>query len=198
MKPERVELLSWGRVHAMVRQLAFSIRQSDFHPDLVVAIARGGFVPARILCDYLAVSELAEIGIKHYGPFAAKERARVVTPVNCDVAGRTVLIVDDLTDTGETLKLAAEHVRRSGPAAVKTALLLYKKSSPVAPDFYAHRVRVWRWIIYPWAVIEDVGGMLDDMETYPSSPEDAQQEIQDRYKIHVPLKTLADIFSLKR
>jgi len=99
----RAEYVSWPKMAAMGRTLAGRILASGFRPEVIVAIARGGYVPARILCDYLEVSELAGLRIVHYRAGANKEkRARLVAPLNLPVAGKRVLLVDDLIDTGET------------------------------------------------------------------------------------------------
>ncbi|MGC8855160.1 MAG: phosphoribosyltransferase [Halothiobacillaceae bacterium] len=54
-----VELVSWASFHRLARDLAQRIRASNFQPDMIVAIARGGVVPARVLCDYLDIMDLA-------------------------------------------------------------------------------------------------------------------------------------------
>ena len=49
----RCELVTWGQVYRLSWRLADLIRKSGFAPDLIVAVARGGYVPARLLCDFL-------------------------------------------------------------------------------------------------------------------------------------------------
>ena len=56
-----VKVVSWSEVVEWCRALAQKIRLSKFKPDVIVAIARGGFVPARLLCDYLDVIDLLSI-----------------------------------------------------------------------------------------------------------------------------------------
>ena len=48
-KDFRCELISWRRVYLLARKLAYVINGDNFQPDVIVAIARGGYVPARIL-----------------------------------------------------------------------------------------------------------------------------------------------------
>ena len=56
-EPIRCELISWTAVQHLTRSLAAKIRASGFRPDVVVAIARGAYVPARLLCDHLDIME---------------------------------------------------------------------------------------------------------------------------------------------
>ena len=63
-----------------------------------------------------------------------------------------VLLVDDVTDTGDTLRLAIEHMQSHNPAQLKVAVLQHKQVSPLEPDFYAQKIVAWRWVIYPWAL----------------------------------------------
>jgi len=62
----RCELVPWGRMLRLVRRLALQIRAAGFQPDLIVAIARGGYVPARVLADYLGVMDVTSFRIEHY------------------------------------------------------------------------------------------------------------------------------------
>ena len=100
-EPFRCELVSWNRVYQLSRLLAAGIREQGFAPDLVVAIARGGYVPARILCDQLHITQLSSIQVTHYQAGASKRKcARLIAPFNRDIRNRRVLIVDDVNDTG--------------------------------------------------------------------------------------------------
>lgn len=190
------ELVSWGMVYDLCRDLALSIRKSAFRPDIMVAIARGGYVPARILCDFLDISALASIRIVHYTAGAKKEKAaRLVAPLNEDIRGLQVLLVDDVNDSGETLAVATGHLRALGPAALRVAVLQQKQVSPFIPDFFGAGIRTWRWIIYPWAVHEDIGGFLGRMEAgeRPGSVQEAAAFFSRHYGIRVPNRVLEDI-----
>ena len=60
------ELISWSEVQRLCRRLAIMIRSSNYVPDVVVAISRGGYVPARLICDYLDIMALTSIRTEHY------------------------------------------------------------------------------------------------------------------------------------
>ena len=195
----RCELISWRRVYQLARRLALNISNTRFQPDIIVAIARGGYVPARILCDFLNVYRLTSLGVTHYAAGARQlNRARLQSALDTDIEGMNVLVVDDTSDTGDTLGLVLDHLKTLNPASIKVAILHYKKVSAVTPDFYAQKVVKWRWIVYPWAVIEDITGFIQRMPKRPGTPEDAAIRLNRDYGVQVPKQTLGDIYTLLR
>jgi hypoxanthine phosphoribosyltransferase len=193
----RCELISWNGMYQLARRLALNIKKVRFKPDIVVAIARGGFVPARILCDFLDIGNLTSLRVVHYtGGAYRQKRARLTESLGVDVRGMKVLVVDDVSDTGDTLKITRLHLDSFAPAQVRFAVLHHKMVSSVEPDYYAKKVVKWRWIIYPWAVYEDVTGFLSAMENPPGSPDEAARRLERDYSIKVPVRVLADIYDL--
>lgn len=154
-----VKLVSWEEIVEWSRGLAEKIRESGFQPDVIVAVARGGYVPARLLADFLDVSNMLSIQSQHWVEAAkAAEKAILKYPYKVDLSGSKVLLVDDIVDTGETLLLARDFILREwSPAEVKIATLQW--ISPVAkfkPDYYHLEVKEWTWFQYPWTRLEDL------------------------------------------
>ena len=116
-----VQLVSWEESARLARLLAHILREESTRPpDLVIAIGRGGYVPARVVCDELLTTHLTSIRLEHWGPAASrKETALVKYPLACSVEGMDLLVIDDVTDTGETLStavpLSAAAAARSYP-----------------------------------------------------------------------------------
>ncbi len=196
-KQFQCELISWGEVHRLSALLALQIREAGYKPDLVVAIARGGYVPARIVCDYLDIYDLTSIRITHYTAGSNKEKkASLSSPLCMEIKGLKVLLVDDLTDTGDTIEIALQHIREFKPAEIKIAMLHHKKQSLFQPDFYAKKLLKWRWLIYPWAMVEDISGFLRAMPEPPTTIEAAKKILQANHGVTVPLKTLSQVFKI--
>lgn len=152
-------LVTWEESAYLARRLAGAIKADGYRPDLVIAIGRGGYVPARIVCDCLLHDMLTSMKVEHWGIAAHKKTDTVVRfPLAVDVRGRSVLIVDDVTDTGDTLAATVAHVASLHPREVRTAVLQHKDTSRFTPDYFAEFVTEWSWIIYPWAVHEDLVG----------------------------------------
>jgi Predicted phosphoribosyltransferases len=72
------------------------------------------------------------------------------------VGGKKVLVVDEVADTGATLKLIVDLLNVMGVAEVRTAVLHVKSTSNFTPDYYVERVAEWVWISYPWSRWEDL------------------------------------------
>ncbi|MGB9940628.1 phosphoribosyltransferase [Methanosarcina sp.] len=158
----RCELISFNEVLRLSKLLARKIKASGYMPDLIVAIGRGGYVPGRLVSDFLLFNDLTSMKIEHYARAAdMQEEARIKFPIPVDITGEKVLIVDDITDTGETLDLAVDYALSLKPADVRTAVLQHKTCSVFTPDFYAQKLIKWRWVIYPWARYEDFAGFAE-------------------------------------
>jgi hypothetical protein len=76
----RCEILSWAGVIRDARRLAWAVKDSGYAPDIAIAIGRGGYVPARILCDYLILDELTAVKVEHWRK-AGEKRERAVAEV---------------------------------------------------------------------------------------------------------------------
>jgi hypoxanthine phosphoribosyltransferase len=188
------ELVSWPEFYRLAQQLARMIHTAWFRPDIIVAIGRGGYMPARVLSDYLNVFDLAGIKIEHYRAAQRQQLASVRYPLTADITGRHVLLVDDVSDTGETFAVAIQHLRERGePAELRTAVLHHKRVSGFIPDYYAEEVVNWRWIIYPWALIEDLSGFLRDMVPRPASVDVFAAYLLEQHGIEVERATLEDV-----
>jgi hypoxanthine phosphoribosyltransferase len=193
----RCELVSNEMVFDLAWTLAERVRASGFAPDLVVAVSRGGFTPARVLCDVLGLFNLTSIRVVHYrGPADKEPVATVRYPLCIPVEGQRLLVVDDVNDTGDTLRAARAHLESLGPAEVRTAVLHEKVGSPVRADYAAGTIDEWRWLIYPWAVVEDVGAFLRRMEPSPRDAADADRRLRSDYGLEVPAPLLARLFTL--
>jgi hypoxanthine phosphoribosyltransferase len=157
----RCELISWAEVERLCQRLAGLIRESGYRPDLVIAIGRGGYVPARLLCDYMHIMELTSIKIEHYLSGANRQEEAVIRyPLKADIRGLRVLVVDDVNDTGDTLEAATQHLQTFQPGEIRTAVMHDKAVTRFDVDYSARKIIKWRWLIYPWAVNEDVSDFL--------------------------------------
>lgn len=154
---------SWDRIYEMLVDLALKIRSSGFKPDLIVGVSRGGWAPGRILSDLLENTHTVNIKIEFYVGIGKTARKPVVTqPLSDNIAGKRVLVVDDVSDTGESLRVAVDHMVAKGAAGVKTVTVYYKPHSTFKPDFFADSTP--DWIIFPWERLEATKLLLDEAE----------------------------------
>ena len=154
-----VKLVSWEEIVEWSKGLSDKIKSSGWIPNIIVAISRGGFVPARLLCDFLDISDLLSVQSQHWVEAAkAAEKAILKYPYKVDLNEKNVLIVDDIVDTGDTLKLARDFIEKEWkPNSLKTAALQWISSTAkFKPDYYHIEVKEWTWFQYPWTRLEDV------------------------------------------
>ena len=144
---------TWDQIYEMLLDIAEKIRKNGFKPDIIVGISRGGWPPARVLSDLLDNPNLANVKAEFYlGVAEAKGEPALTQPVSTVVAGKDVLIVDEVADTGRSLKLVKEHIIKEGAAEVKIATVYYKPWSIIIPDYYEKETD--RWIVFPWEIRE--------------------------------------------
>jgi hypoxanthine phosphoribosyltransferase len=192
----RCELISWAEVERLCQRLGGLIRDSGYRPDLVIAIGRGGYVPARLLCDYMHIMGLTSIKIEHYLSGANRQEEAVIRhPLKADIRGLRVLVVDDVNDTGDTLEAAMQHLQTFQPGEIRTAVMHHKVLTHFEEDYSAEKIIKWRWLIYPWAVNEDVSDFLKRLIPAPGSLEDAQIRLAQRFNIKISLKRLRGIYA---
>ncbi len=193
----RCEILSWNSIARDTKTLSAIIKNAGFNPSIVVAIGRGGLVPARILCDYLHIKDLTTIKVEHWGITATPDRKAVIKfPLCADIKDKKVLLVDDTTDTGDTLRVSVEYLKTFGPAELKTAVLIHKTASDFVPDFYVKKIVKWRWVIFPWHIWEDMVSLVKKIkDSGVSSEEDICSELKNRYSINAKPAAVKEILS---
>ncbi len=193
----RYQLISWAEVQRLCLKLACMIRTSGYQPEIVIAIARGGYVPARLLCDYLDIMNLTSIKIEHYLSLATKEeQATIRYPLCTDIKNRRVLLVDDVNDSGDTLDVAIKHLLPFKPSEIRIAVMHHKIVSHFSVDYYACKIVKWRWLTYPWAVTEDITNLLKQINPQPDNVEEAHQQLKQQFGIYISRKRLEQVYVL--
>ena len=147
---------TWKEISQTVKLVAQKLKKARFRPDIIVAIARGGIVPARLLCDHLYLKNLVAMKVDHWGITATIDgKAKIAYGINIDISGKKVLLVDDVTDTGQSMELSKKYLLQLKPKVVKTAALYHLTTSKYTPEFYGQE-REWAWLIFPWNRWEDL------------------------------------------
>ena len=165
------EIPTWNQIYAMLLDLVEKIRKNGFEPDIIVGVSRGGWPPARVLSDLLDNPNLANVKAEFYLGVAETKGEPVITqPVSMIVNGKKVLIVDEVADTGKSLKLVKEHITGEGAVEVKVATAYYKPWSIVKPDYYEKETS--RWIVFPWEIRETIRKIAKKCEEKKKSVEE--------------------------
>lgn len=147
------------------RELAQSIADSGYRPDMILSIARGGFFLGAGLGYALGVKNAFMMSVEFYtGVDERLDMPVVLPPVpnQVDLSGAVVLIADDVADSGETLKMVTDFCAAT-VHEVRSAVLFEKPRSVIRPD-YAWK-RTDKWINFPWSVqgpvVPGSGAVLD-------------------------------------
>ncbi|WP_455363224.1 phosphoribosyltransferase [[Eubacterium] cellulosolvens] len=167
---------SWDRIYDMLIELAKRVKDSGFKPDLIVGVCRGGWAPARVMSDLLENANTASIRIEFYlAPGVTAKKPVISQAIMVPVKGVNVLVVDDVADTGESLKVAVEHLEVCGAKAIRTATLYYKPQSILKPDFFI--IQTEQWIIFPWERLESARRLLDEAEKTGKSVDSVRETL---------------------
>ncbi|MCC2593521.1 phosphoribosyltransferase [Tessaracoccus sp. OS52] len=142
--------LTWKGFGGACTDLAHQVRESGFKPTVIVAVARGGLLPAGALAYALGIDLADAINVERYtDPNEPTADPILLAPLldTAAIAGRQLLVVDDITDTGRTLGLVTKLLRGFG-ADVRSAVLFSKPNTIFAADY------VWQhtdgWVTFPW------------------------------------------------
>ncbi|SFR37232.1 phosphoribosyltransferase [Halogeometricum limi] len=151
-------ITNWEYIYGLCRDVSDHVKAAEFDPDVVVALARGGWFAGRCICDFLGMDDLTSLKMEHYVGTAQKSNepeVRYPMPEG-SVEGKDVLIIDDIADTGGSIERAHEYVTERGAGEVRTATLQLLQTSEFEPDFVGERLEEWAWVVYPWNFIEDM------------------------------------------
>lgn len=145
------EVLTWDTFGLACRELAQQVADSGYTPDIIIAVARGGLLPAGALAYALGLKLADAINVEFYTDVHETLPDPVLLEPLLDVdaiRGKKLLVVDDVADSGRTLALVLEILQAQG-AAARSAVLYSKSASVVEPSY------VWRrtdeWIVFPWS-----------------------------------------------
>ena len=148
---------SYQQIHELVKKMAENIAGECDRIDLIISIATGGWIPARILRTFLPHSSelplpLYSIGIINYDSNDKLLSEAVIVqelPAKLDLQEKNVLLIDEVADSGGTFQKAVEYLLSKSPAKLHTAVLHLKEHSNFKPDFVGEFAGN-NWIVYPW------------------------------------------------
>ncbi|HEV7949638.1 MAG TPA: phosphoribosyltransferase [Glaciihabitans sp.] len=150
------EVLGWLEFGEAARHLARDVVASDFDPEVVIAIARGGLLLAGAIAYALDVKSCGALNVEFYTGVNERLAAPVMLPPMLDeisLSGKRVLLVDDVSDSGRTLAMVVKMLGEAG-ADVRSVCLYTKPGTLLVPDFTWRTTS--RWIAFPWSSLPPV------------------------------------------
>lgn len=170
------DIPTWDKIYELLLNLADRIKETSFEPDMIVGVSRGGWPPARVMSDLLENPKLANVTAEFYLGVAETKGEPVITqPVSVSVKEKKILVVDDVADTGKSLKLVKNHLKEQGATEVKIATIYYKPWSVLVPDYYQRETS--SWIIFPWERKETVRKVVEKYKRQGKSVNEAKEKL---------------------
>jgi hypothetical protein len=123
---KQVRHLTWNHVNELVDTLEANIRKAKYHYELIVGVTRGGLVPAVMLSHRLKLPMMA------------------ITPRTLIPITKRCLVIDEIYDTGDTIK----QIREVNPG-IHVGVLFHNEALPDL-EYFATKDSLKQWIIFPW------------------------------------------------
>ncbi|MGF1601959.1 MAG: phosphoribosyltransferase [Thermosynechococcaceae cyanobacterium] len=161
--------VSWSEYHRKIEQLAAIIYQPDWHFDQIICLARGGLrigdILSRIYDCPLAILATSSYQDHQRGTLTIAPTLTMTTPQ----LGKQILLVDDLVDSGQTLKQTLVWLQQHTEAAeIRTAVLWYKAVSIIRPDYFVNYLADNPWIHQPFEQYEQMNPQELSMQSTES------------------------------
>tara|TARA_B100001123_G_C15018749_1_gene910642 strand:- start:98 stop:601 length:504 start_codon:yes stop_codon:yes gene_type:complete len=162
--------VSWEEYHKKTEELAVKVHNDGWQFNQVVCIAKGGMRVGDVFARLFNVP-LAILSVESYKGEGFKNQRGAIT-FSRDLAktspniGSKVLLVDDLADSGITLKKSIDWLQHTYgfylDEPIRTAVLFYKSVSKYKPDYYIDFLKDSPWIQMPFEKYEDMS--IDDLK----------------------------------
>ncbi len=187
--PLNYKVTTWDEIVKKTLKLCEAIKNSGFKPDIIVFILRGGATLSSVIADCLGLRDVAAVRATLYKKIGEpEEEAKIIQPLTVDVRGKKVLVLDDVSDTGKTLKAVIEHIKEKGAKEIRVATIHYKPWSIVEPDFYIEETD--HWIVYPWEYHEFIDEVSKRLENGEFQGEDRKKSEE---ALNLVMRLLSDL-----
>jgi hypoxanthine phosphoribosyltransferase len=204
VEPIKCQFVDFNEIYDMSKKLAFKVTESGFKPEILLAIARSGFVPGRLISDFMGNSNLYALKVEHWLDTTAEHQEDATIPIKSPlpVKGKRVLIIDDIVDTGRSAIQTLNYIKELGAKEAKTAVMLYLTVSEYEPDYYTVKQSEWIWFIWFWNRFEDLRNLsiklFDDDKEKTLSIKDILTGLKKHFTLDVDRKELEQVLDTAR
>lgn len=139
--------LNWDVFGELCRALAVKVAQSGYAPEIVVGIAKAGVIPGAVVASMLGCDFFSMKISRDTDTGKMRARPKIIQAAPREAMNKRVLIVDELTTSGDTLRMATNALRQVGPSEIRTATNFVKVGS-FKPDYYA--LEASGTVVFPW------------------------------------------------
>lgn len=161
--------LSWNKIAVLTRRIVQATRRRAPLPDAIIAIGMGGVIPAVLIAEQLGVKTFGVIGVQSYR--GRKRGALSITSLpTIRLKGKSVLLVDDIADSGTTLHAVSTLLQRKYRMRnlATATLVINREHCAHLPDFHAHEAN--EWVHFPWELATARAGSATSKATKQLHP----------------------------
>lgn len=177
--------LDWTVYNTYTLHLAATLLAHDPTINEIVAISRGGLAFGHILSDLLRIP-IWTISIQSYTDIQVQGEIKINGKLQTSIEGKHILLVDDVSDSGKTLKRAVEYLKEGKPKKVSTMTMFYKPHSEYRPDYFAKQTS--KWILFPYEKTEMIMLISKRLKSEGKKKRDIQAFLE---KLHFDPKQIA-------
>ncbi len=142
LEPRSIDWPEYGRLCQLIADRV----KSEFRPDSIVGIAQGGVIAGATIASLLKLDFFPIKFSRKVSEEVVRKRPKLTVPATAQLEGKRVLLVDDWSDSGETIRAAAGEIGKFKPAEISSAVLV--RSGEFQPDYYAAFVS--GSVVFPW------------------------------------------------
>jgi len=144
------EYITWYEIEQYSKMLAERIEYDNVKYDTILAITRGGLFVAGLLSHLLDIKIIETVGVQYYTGIAkTKNEPEMIKNLSKNsIINKNVLLVDDLVDSGKTMKFVSDYINNITTCNSHTAVLFKKPVSKFEPNYY---IRITdKWLVFPY------------------------------------------------
>ncbi len=146
--------LSWRDVEHDTLHIVNRMEEDKFKPDIIISLARSGLIPAALISYCIGNKQLYTVKAdfsktQRSGKIQDLRSRPILTQrIKRSLHGLKILVVDEMTVSGETLKLVSKYLKTKKPREVRYAVLYKQPWTQFKPHYYGRLIR--KWPLYPW------------------------------------------------
>ena len=147
--------IEWKSLHHACFHTARLAKEQLDEIHTIIAVARGGLVPGRIMAEYIQPEHFGVIGVSLYDGDKRGEKINIYQDIPDHLSqyrDRNLLVVDDISDGGTTFDCVVDRIRQRTNYKVYTAAPYIKTGTKFIPDFYVTEIPKDKWVVFPFEV----------------------------------------------
>ncbi|NLJ05517.1 MAG: hypothetical protein GX435_07450 [Exilispira sp.] len=146
-------LLTYPDFLNYVLKLCLEIRKNNrIQPiDYIISVQRGGAVMSKIISDIFDIP-IRCLTVKGYKKKIRSTDTKLTEPLSQNIKGKTVIVLDEISDTGKTLAFVKKYIKGKSPKNIIFATIFIKPWTTFVPDIYIKKTN--KWIVFPYELKE--------------------------------------------